>query len=336
LMGKGAIPDSHPLRAGMTGFWGTPLVHDLTLNADLVLAIGTRLAEADSSSWDQETTWKIGPTRLMHIDIDGAELGRNYPTELAAVSDAKAALEKIVAAAKAQCPDGVSREGLREKIHAGIQEFMEQFEEHRTSDQFPLRPERILQDVRDVMPEDGFIVTDVGWNKNGVGQQMDINVPGAFITPGGLATMGFGTAAAMGVKVGRPELPVLSLIGDGAFSSNMSVVATAVEANIPIVWLVMDNLAFGTIALLEKHHYGWSFGCLFEDQRGEPYSIDYAMVARACGAEGITINSADELKPALEEAFASGRPTLIHCRMENVPTPTPGHWNINDIYRAGA
>lgn len=335
LMGKGAIPDRHPLRAGMTGFWGTPLVHNLTLNADLILAIGTRLAEADSSSWDQESTFKIGPTRLMHIEIDGAELGRNYCTDLAAVSDSKLALRKIVAAAKAQKPEGVSRKGLRDKIHAGITQFMDQFEKHRTSDQFPLRPERILNDVRAVVPEDGYIVTDVGWNKNGVGQQMDINVPGTFITPGALATMGFGPAAAMGVKVGLPDKPVLSLIGDGAFSSNMSVVATAVEAGIPVVWLVMDNLAFGTIALLEKNHYGWSYGCLFEDPQGDPFSIDYAMVARACGAEGITINQAVELKPALEKAFASGKPTLIHCRMENIPTPTPGYWNINDIYRAG-
>jgi acetolactate synthase I/II/III large subunit len=335
LMGKGAIPDRHPLRAGMTGFWGTPLVHDLTLNADLVLAIGTRLAEADSSSWDQKSTFKIGPTRLIHIEIDGAELGRNYCPEIAAVSDSKLALRKIVAAAKVERPKGISRNGLRERIRNGIEQFMNQFEKFRTSDQFPLRPERILNDVRAVVPEDGYIVTDVGWNKNGVGQQFDINNPGTFITPGALATMGFGPAAALGVKIGRPDKPVLALIGDGAFSSNMSVVATAVEAGIPVVWLVMDNLAFGTIALLEKNHYGWSYGCLFEDSEGNPYSIDYAMVARACGAEGITIDKAQELRPALEKAFTSGKPTLIHCRMENIPTPTPGYWNINDIYRSG-
>lgn len=334
LMGKGALPDRHPLRAGMTGFWGTPLVHDLTLNADLILAVGTRLAEADSSSWDQKSTFKIGPTRLIHIDIDGAELGRNYPTEIGAVSDTKAALSRIAAAAKRLQPEGIRRPGLREKIQMGICEFMQQFEQNRVSEQFPLRPERILADVRAAVPEDGLIVTDVGWNKNGVGQQMEINVPGTFITPGGLATMGFGPAAALGAKVGAPEKKVLALIGDGAFSSNMSVLATAVEANIPVVWLVMDNLAFGTIALLEKHHYGWSYGCLFE-RNGEPYSIDYAAVARACGADGVTIQSANELRTALDAALASDKPTLIHCRMENVPTPTPGHWNINDIYKAG-
>ncbi len=334
LMGKGAIPDSHPLRAGMTGFWGTPMVIELCTSADVVLAVGTRLAEADNSSWDRRFTFNAPPAKMLHVDIDGAELGRNFPTHIGAVSDSKSALQAILDAAKELRPDGIDRAGLREKIRDGIADFAEQFANERVSDQFPLRPERILADVREALPDDGLLVTDVGWNKNGVAQQFDINVPGTFITPGGLATMGFGPAAALGSKVGASEKAVLALIGDGAFSSNMSVVATAVEADIPITWLVMDNLAHGTIALLKDHHYESQFGCLFE-ANGEPFGIDYAAVARASGGVGVTVESADQLLPALKEAFASGKPTVIHCRMDNVPTPTPGHWNINDIYREG-
>lgn len=334
LMGKGAMPDSHPLRAGMTGFWGTPMVIDMCTSADLILAVGTRLAEADNSSWDRRFTFNVPPAKLIHIEVDHNELGRNFPTHIGAVSDSKSAMNAILTAAKALKPEGIHRDGLRETIRDGIDSFAEQWADQRVSDQFPLRPERILADVRETLPEDGLIVTDVGWNKNGVGQQFDITVPGTFITPGGFATMGFGPAAALGAKVGAPEKAVLALIGDGAFSSNMSVVATAVEANIPVVWLVMDNLAHGTIALLKEHHYDSTFGCMFTSN-GQPYSIDYAAVARASGAEGITIEAADELAPALEKAFASDTPTLLHVRMENVPTPTPGHWNINDIYRTG-
>jgi acetolactate synthase-1/2/3 large subunit len=334
LMGKGAMPDTHPLRAGMTGFWGTPMVIELCTTADLVLAVGTRLAEADNSSWDRRYTFNVPPARMIHIDIDPNELGRNFPTHIGAVSDSKSALRAILEAAKQICPEGIRREGLREKIRSGIDGFAQQWANYRISDQFPLRPERILADVRKTLPEDGLIVTDVGWNKNGVGQQFDITLPGAFITPGAFATMGFGPAAALGAKVGAPDKTVLALIGDGAFSSNMSVVATAVEANIPVTWLVMDNLAHGTIALLKEHHYDSDFGCVFT-RNGQPYSVDYAAVARACGAEAITIEAADQLAPALEKAFASNVPTLIHARMENIPTPAPGHWNINDIYRAG-
>jgi len=334
LMGKGAMPDMHPLRAGMTGFWGTPMVIELCKTADLVLAVGTRLAEADNSSWDRRFTFNVPPAKMIHIDLDPNELGRNFPTDIGAVSDSKSALQAIFDAAKQTRPEGVRRERLRQQIRAGIDGFAQQWANHRLSDQFPLRPERILADVRQTLPVDGLIVTDVGWNKNGVGQQFDITIPGTFITPGAFATMGFGPAAALGAKVGVPDKTVLALVGDGAFSSNMSVVATAVEASIPVTWLVMDNLAHGTIALLKEHHYDSDFGCVFTCN-GQPYSLDYAAVARACGAKGITIEQADQLAPALEKAFASNIPTLIHARMENIPTPTPGHWNINDIYRAG-
>jgi acetolactate synthase-1/2/3 large subunit len=124
------------------------------------------------------------------------------------------------------------------------------------------------------------------------------------------------------------------LIGDGGFSTNPSVVATAMEANLPVIWLVMDNAGFGTIAGLEAMHYGWDFGCMFQ-RDGKEYRADYAAMARSFGARGVMIKSADELGPALREALASNLPTVIQASMENAPTPTPGHWNIMDIYRKG-
>ena len=126
-----------------------------------------------------------------------------------------------------------------------------------------MRPERILSELRKAVPEDGFIVTDVGWNKNGVGQQFPITVPGTFITPSGLATMGFGPAAVLGVKMAQPDRAAVALVGDGGFSANPSVIATAMEAELPVVWLVMDNAAFGTIAGLENDalRHGASAAC---------------------------------------------------------------------------
>jgi acetolactate synthase-1/2/3 large subunit len=332
LMGKGGMNDNHPLLLGMTGFWGTPIANETCRTADLIVAVGTRLAEANSSSWDPHYTFAIPPTRLIHIDIDPAEIGRNFSTELGIVADAKNALGMIAKAARGMSiPD---RPGLREKIANGRKEFSSSWADQWSSDRYPLRPERILSEVRKALPEDGFLVTDVGWNKNGVAQQFPITIQGTFITPSGLATMGFGPAAALGVKVAKPDRAVLALVGDGAFSNSMSVVATAMESEIPVVWVVMDNAAFGTIAGLEQAHYGWSFGNLFTS-KGKEYRVAYADVARACGAQGFFISQADELGPALREALASGIPTVIHVPMENVPTPTPGYWNINDIYRKG-
>jgi acetolactate synthase I/II/III large subunit len=327
LMGKGCMHEEHPLLLGMTGFWGTPIANEM------IVAVGTRLAEASSSSWDPRFTFAIPPSRLMHIDIDPAEIGRNFPTEFGVVADAKLALGSLAAAARGRSHR--SRGDVRLQISLGRREFAENWAHQRDSDQFPLRPERILAELRRAVPEDGFIVTDVGWNKNGVGQQFPITVPGTFITPSGLATMGFGPSAVLGVKMAQPKRAAVALVGDGAFGSNPSVVATAMEANLPVVWVVMDNSAFGTIAGLEKMHYGTSFGCLFE-RNGETYTVDYAAMARACGARGISVKAACELGPALQEALASDLPTVIQVPMENAPTPTPGHWNINDIYRMGS
>jgi acetolactate synthase-1/2/3 large subunit len=332
LMGKGCLREDHPLLLGMTGFWGTPIANEKCRTADLIVAFGTRLAEANSSSWDSNFTFSIPPARLIHVDIDPAEIGRNYPTELGVVADVKLALKALVSAARGKAHR--SSDGLRQEIAREHAAFAANWDHQWNSDQYPLRPERILSELRKAMPEDGFIVTDVGWNKNGVGQQYPINVPGTFVTPSGLATMGFGPSAVLGVKVAQPKRAALALVGDGAFGSNMSVVATAVEAQIPVVWLVMDNCGFGTIAGLESMHYGWSFGCMFE-RNGAPYRVDYAAIARACGAGGVMIQAASELGPALKDALASGVPTVIQVPMENVPTPTPGYWNINDIYRKG-
>ena len=332
LMGKGCLREDHPLLLGQTGFWGTPISNEMCRGADLIVAVGTRLAEANSSSWDPRFTFSIPPTRLIHIDADEAEIGRNYPTELGVVADARVALDALATAASGKKHRARGR--LREEIARGRLAFAVNWDHQWSSNQYPMRPERILAELRKAVPEDGFIVTDVGWNKNGVGQQFPITVPGTFITPSGLATMGFGPAAVLGVKMAHPGRAAVALIGDGGFSTNPSVIATAMEAELPVVWLVMDNAGFGTIAGLESMHYGWSFGCMFE-RCGTPYRVDYAAMARAFGARGVMIESAADLGPALQEALASDLPTVIQAPMENAPTPTPGHWNINDIYRKG-
>ncbi len=333
LMGKGVLPDGHPLLLGTTGYWGQPVANEMCRNADLILAVATRFSETDSSSWDPTYTFAIPKTRLIQIDIDAAEIGRNYPAELGIVADARQALAAIAAAAKglAQAPRG----NLRAKIADGLATFASNWTSLRVSDEFPLRPERVLADLRDALPRDGFIITDVGWNKNGVGQQFAIHEPGTMIAPGGLATMGFGHAAVVGVKMAAPDRAAVALIGDGCFSSNMSVLATAVEAGVPAVWVVMDNASYGVISGIEKRHLGGTHGCMFE-AGGEPYFIDYAAVATACGARGIKVKSAAELAPALKEALSCGQPTLIQVPVQLVPTPTTGHWDINAIFRKPA
>ncbi|MFA7438865.1 thiamine pyrophosphate-dependent enzyme, partial [Castellaniella sp.] len=193
---------------------------------------------------------------------------------------------------------------------------------------------RILAEVREVLPRDAIITTDVGWNKNGVGQQFPIYEPGSILTPGGYATMGFGAPGALGAKLACPDKVVVSLVGDGGFGQNPALLATAVESDIPVVWVVMNNCAFGTIAGLQKAHFDTTLGTVFT-KNGEPYTPDYAAVARAYGAEGVRIESAAEFKAALVQAIDSKKPFVIDVLMRNNPVPTAGHWNILDIYSPG-
>ena len=334
LMGKGAVPDDSPLVLGMTGFWGTAFTNETTRTADWILALGTRFAEADSSSWYPEYTFDIPATKLMQIDIDPAELGRNYPLEIGALADLKSALTVLVRVARRLAPAGVRRPELLARIAASRAEVKSKNAEAQASDAWPMRPERILSETREVLPADAIITTDVGWNKNGVGQQFDILTPGTFLTPGGFATMGFGAPAAVGAKIACPDRVVVSLVGDGGFGQNPAVLATAREEMVPVVWVVMNNNAFGTIAGLQKAAFDTTYGTVF-GSADDPMYTDFAKIAEAYGVTGIRVQTAAEFKPALERAVALGAPVVIDVSMVNVPTPTTGHWNILDIYAPG-
>jgi acetolactate synthase-1/2/3 large subunit len=186
-----------------------------------------------------------------------------------------------------------------------------------------------------IPPEDGIVVTDVGWNKNGLAQQFPIFKPMTHLTPSGLATMGFGPAAAIGAKIGAPDKKVVTLIGDGAMSSVMGILKTAKEQNTQALWLVMNNGAFGTIYGLQnlayKRNIGTKFVCKSTNQ---DYSPDFAAVARACGIEGVRVEKPEELKPALERALNCNGPILLDVIMDrDVAVPTDGYWDILDIYK---
>jgi acetolactate synthase-1/2/3 large subunit len=334
LMGKGALPDDHPCTLGMTGFWGTGFINETCRHADWILALGTRFCEADCSSWEPEYTFAIPPSKLIHVDIDPAEIGRNFPVEIGVVADVKMALAALNRVARRMCPQGRKDAAMERDIVTYRQKFRAGNRAAETSDQFPMRPERILAEVRELLPRDAIITTDVGWNKNGVGQQFPVLEPGSVLTPGGYATMGFGAPAAIGAKLGCPDRVVVSLVGDGGFGQNPSLLATAYEQDAAVIWIIMNNGAYGTIAGLQKAHFGTTFGTVFE-KKGRPYSLDFATMAAAYGIDGLRVESASQFKPALQRALDSRRPFVLDVVMENAPVPTAGHWNIMDIYSPG-
>lgn len=333
LMAKGTVPDNHPLLLGMPGFWGLEFTNSYAREADVVLALGTRFAETDASSWHPDFTWRFPPSKLIQIDVDAAEIGRNFPVEIGAVADTELAVMVIAETVATVRSEPSSRDQLRATISAARTAAFATAREHGTGSDFPLRPQHILADLRDALPSDAVLVTDVGWNKNGVAQCYELPAEGRFITPGGASTMGFGPAAAVGVQIGYPERTVVALVGDGGMSAQLPAIPMAVEQGLPVLFVVMNNRAHGTIADLEAASFGTSYGCEFRDPDGRPYSPDFAALARSCGADGYSVLAPDDLRAALLEALRRRRPAVIDVPMINEPVPTPGHWNITDIYQ---
>ena len=336
LMGKGSINESNPLAMGMTGFWGTKVSNTAVREADVVLAVGTKFAEADCSSWMPDYTFAIPPTRLIHIDIDPAEIGKNYPTEVGIIADAKSALEDLLEAVAArQKKRSLAEMPRTADLVAQKNAWWKALKAVPGLDNTPIHPGRILAEVRAILPEDAIVVTDVGWNKNGLAQQFPVTRPQTHFPPGGFATMGFGPAAVIGVKKGAPERVAMTLIGDGAMSSVTGVLATAREQNVKAIWLVMNNYAFGTIYGLQHHAYKRDLGTRFVDNRTqEPCGPNFAEVAKGFGVASRRVEKPEELRPALEAAMAHDGPFLIDVVMDrSVAVPTDGYWDILDIYQ---
>lgn len=306
-----------------------PYILDKALNADYILAIGTRFGEADSSSWYPGVTFDERKTKFMQIDIDPSEIGRNYPVELGAIADAKHALKQILAAAKTLVPEGKKNPELLAAIAKNKADFKKSNEAISNDSRFPMTPQRILKDVKEAIPEDAYIFTDVGWNKNGVAQEFDVNVPGTIHHCSGLATMGFGAAAVLGGAVAAQKQGriALTLTGDGGFgAANPCVMATAVEQGIPAIWVVMDNSKFGTINGLENGNYGHAFGTVFQTPDGQSYNPKWEEAAKAYGVDSVRVNSADEFLPAMKKAVEmakADKPFLVEAPMENIVVPTP-------------
>ena len=334
LMAKGVFPEDHALSVGMTGIWGTRVANDLTRSADVVLAVGTTFGEADCSSWNPNYTFSFPPTRLIQIDIDPQELGKIYPVDAGLVGDAKATLRDLAAALRrgAPRPSAERAADLATRKAAWQRELSA---EQRNAGK-PIHPARLLNEISRVAPKDTVFVTDVGWNKNGAGQQLVTTLPQSFITSGGLATMGYSPAAAIGAKIAAPNRPVVALVGDGGFLSVAGSVTTAVELGIPVVWVIFNNFCFSTIRTVGTTYFNNSYGTEFRTPDGEPYNPDFLLFAQAFGIEGARVEEPDDLPAALTRALASNVPYILEVRTRaDVPMPRTGHWDIAEFLATG-
>ena len=336
LMGKGVFPESDPLALGMTGIWGTRVANQTTLEADVILAIGTGFAEADCSSWNPKYTFSIPPTRLVQIDIDPTEIGKIYPVEVGIVGDAKATLAELARRLRALPRKAEDSRSRMDTIAKRKRDWDAELQQSQNDSGTPIHPARLLKALEQQAPEDAIFVTDVGWNKNGAGQQLQANRPGSFITSGGMATMGFSPAAAIGAKLAAPDRKVIGLVGDGGLLSVVGALTTAVELDVPVLWILFNNFCFSTIRSVGTSYFGSTYATEFTRSDGTPYNPDFMMLAKSFGIESARIEHVADLEEGLRRAMAVDAPFLLEVVTRgDVPMPRTGYWDIADFLQGG-
>lgn len=333
LMGKGAFPEDHPLSLGVTGIWGTRLANQTTREADVILAVGTGFAEADCSSWNPNYTFAIPPSRLIQLDADPQEIGKGYPVEVGIVGDAKAGLRRLAVQLQERAPRRAWGESARfAEVGRRRQAWLRELAGDQHDAGRPIHPARLLFELNQALPPEAIVVTDVGWNKNGAGQQLITRRPLSFITSGGMATMGFAPAAAIGAKLACPDRPVVALVGDGGLMSACGALATAVELGTPVLWVLFNNYCFSTIRTMGEAFFKNTYGTEFTRPDGTPYNPDFQLLARAHGMEARLVEEPDGLAPALKECLAMDSPCLLEVRTRgDLPMPRTGYWDIADF-----
>jgi acetolactate synthase-1/2/3 large subunit len=334
LMGKGIFPEDHSLSLGMTGIWGSRAANETTREADVILAIGTAFGEADCSSWDQKSSFVIPQTKLIQIDLQAEEIGKSYPVEVGIVGDAKNTLRALIDTLKAS---GKTIQYAHAKVIAQRKKaWDEELKATQTDTGKPIHPARLLKVLTQTLPEDAIIVTDVGWNKNGAGQQLVSKLPATFITSGGMATMGFSPGAAIGAQIGAPGRKVVCLVGDGGLTSSLGALATAVELDQPVLFVLFNNFCYSTIRTVGTTYFNNSYGTEFATPDGTPYNPDFPKMANTFGMASAIVTEPDGLLEAMKIALAANKPYLLEVRTRgDVPMPRTGYWDIAAFLRLG-
>lgn len=327
LAGKSSFPEDHPLYAWHAGSKGTAVGNELASTADVLLAIGCRFADETASSYRPGASFSIGPTKLIHADVDPAEIGKNYPAEVGLVGDAAWVAEDLLAAL-GPGPDLRDRPYVAE-IGRRRAAWLASLEPARSAGHYPVTVSRALSELRAALPRNGYVVTSSGHSQAQILQEFPFYEPGTLVTTGGFSTMGFALPAALGVRLARPAAPVVAVAGDGDFLMTAQELATAVQYGLGVVILVLNNDGFLSIRDLQADVYGPDRACFTEfgaaagQGRGGPggarepgrMSVDFAALARSFGVTAETVSRAGEVGPAVSRALgtaaSTGRPAMV-------------------------
>ncbi len=335
MMGKGAFPEDHVLSGLHAGWQGTSCGNALARGADVLLAVGMRFAPRSASFYRQGVTFNIPPTRLVHLDLDPAQIGKNYPVDVGIVADARAGLAALVDRLQALgvAPSiGGARAGYIDEVRRLRREWLARVQERAGANQKPVTVSRLVAELRACLRRDAIVVTSSGTTQARWFQEALIYEPRTNLTTGGLGTMGWTLPAALGARLAAPGRQVVGLLGDGDFLMTIQELATAAQYDIPVVLVVANNAGWMGLRDLQAAAYGpvRTVGAEFGKGR-EPVTPDLASLARGFGCYSEWITSAEEIRPALERALTARRPAVIEVMVERDGVPADQEVGCADV-----
>lgn len=315
ITGKGAIREDHELAIGVVGDNGyREYANDMVAQADLVFYVGCKAGSVTTVRWTLPDPRRA--PKVIHLDIDPQLIGNNYPTEVGLVGDARLILADLVAVLKAHSPR--PRLETAREIAKHRAAWWERAAESMGSDQLPLKPHRVMAALSRVLPGDAIIVADAGTPTPYTAAYYEVHRPGRHvIIPRAYGGLGYAIPATIGAQIARPDQVVVGLSGDGSFGMSAGELETIARLKLPVVIVNFNNSCFGWIKAIQSiHNQGRYLGVDFS-------TLDHAAVARAFGLRGTRVERAADLEGALEEAIASGRPTLIDVPSESEEKDLP-------------
>ena len=338
--GLGAIDSNHPLALGVVARAGHYQANHATRQADVLLALGVRFDDRTSSSWLPGYSFTIPPTKLIHVDIDPDEIGRNYPVSLGLMADVRTFIRQILAELDrrhnlSKCAD--AREAWLKEIDNYRREGDKFVSPGFLADTTPIDPQRAAIEIDKALPEDAILVSDIGVHHNWLVNFCKPTRPNSLIGSMGFGPMGFGVAGVLGAKLAAPNRPCVSVCGDGAFFMHASVLGTAVEYALPVVWVVWNNYAYASIRGLQRGYLdGRELATDFRDPRTDArYNPDFAAMARSAGVEGVRVDRAADLGEAIQKGIAANRPYLIDADIAADTNPGgAGVWELPGLGRS--
>jgi acetolactate synthase-1/2/3 large subunit len=311
-MGKGTIPEDHELNAWSVGDTASTSGNALARSADVLLTVGCRFTDWSASSYRRDITFSIPPTRLIQVDIDPHEIGKNYPCEIGLVADARAALVDLLEAVRQVTP---ARDYHESSYFEEIQRLKKDWEEtqslRRDSNAVPMTQPRAVRELRAALDRSAVVVTGAGLVQGVVRQDFPVYEPRTHITSGGFSTMGFTVPAAIGAKLAAPERQVAAIAGDGDFLQTMQEMAVAAMLDLPVLFVVLNNAGWISIKGGQLANFGRTFITEFQRRDGSLYTPDFAAAARSFGLHGERVDQPNEVAPAVRRALATGGPALV-------------------------